>query len=311
MAVFQLGLIGAGRMGRTHLRALADSDSVRIAAIAEASAQQRQKLTGCAIPVHETVEALLSAGRLDGVLIAAPTNLHLDLVRRVLAHGLPVLCEKPCGSGPAEAMEAAQVAATSGLPLQIAYWRRFVPALRQLRERIAGGAFGDVYLATCYQWDGEPPSASFRVNSGGIFVDMGVHEFDQLRWLTDQDITRISAAVAGVAAEPPVQGDAESAQVLCHLSRGSTGFVSLGRRFPAGDVCWAQIFGTSNAEECRFLWPPEGESAFLQALRLQAESFARYAGGSEREGAQAADAVAALSAACSASQVLGSGVEGS
>ena len=309
MAVFRLGLIGAGRMGRTHIRALANSDRVRITAAAEPSAQQRQQLAGCAIPTHASVDAMLDAGGLDGILIAAPTHSHLGLVRLVLSHGLPVLCEKPCGASPAEATEAATLAEKSGVALQIAYWRRFVPALRALRNRIADRALGDIYLTTCYQWDGEPPSASFRAHSGGIFVDMGVHEFDQLRWLTDQDITETSAVAAKVATEQPVPGDAESAQVLCSLSRGSTGFVSLGRRYPAGDVCWAEVFGTRNAEMCRFLWPPDAESAFLDALRLQAESFARYAGGGPREGASAADAMAALVAARSASQALNAQVE--
>ena len=309
MAIFRLGLIGAGRMGRTHIRALANSESVRITAIAESSAQQRQLLAGCAIPTHASVDAMLDAGGLDGILIAAPTQLHLELVRHVLTQGLPVLCEKPCGAVPAEATEAAALARQSGVALQIAYWRRFVPALRALRTRIADGALGDIYLTTCYQWDGEPPSASFRANSGGIFVDMGVHEFDQLRWLTDQDIIETRAIAAAITTDHPVPGDADSAQVLCRLSRGSTGFVSLGRRYPAGDVCWAEVFGTRNAETCRFLWPHDAETAFLDALRLQAKSFASYAMGGPREGASAADAVAALVAAQSASQALNAPVE--
>jgi myo-inositol 2-dehydrogenase/D-chiro-inositol 1-dehydrogenase len=289
-------------MGQTHIRALADSTTVRIAAIAEPAASQRQPSNSTGVAVFENIEPMLSARNLDGVLIAAPTYLHLALVRRALAQGLPVLCEKPCGATPAEAQEAAHLAQVSGLPLQVAYWRRFVPALRGLRERIAAGDFGDLYLTACYQWDGEPPAASFRTSSGGIFIDMGVHEFDQLRWLTDQDITEIQAEASRTASEPTVPGDAESAQALCRLSRGTSGFVSLGRRFPEGDVCWTQVFGTRRAEESRFLWPPDAEAVFLQALRSQAESFACYARGGRREGAEPADAVAALTAAQSASK---------
>lgn len=304
MAVFRLGLIGAGRMGRTHLRALAASERVRIVAVAEPSAQHRQACAGADIRLHETADTMLDAGGIDGVLIAAPTKLHLGLVEQALARGLPVLCEKPCGATPEQAARAAALAEAAGRPLQIAYWRRFVPALRRLRERIAAGEFGAIYLASCYQWDGEAPPAAFRAGSGGIFIDMGVHEFDQLRWLTGQDVVELHAAPALVSAEPQVAGDAESAQVLCRLSGGATGFVSLGRRFPQGDVCWAQVFGTQHAEECRFLWPPDAEAVFLQALRDQAESFARCANGGPREGAQATDAVAALQAAQLASRVL-------
>jgi myo-inositol 2-dehydrogenase/D-chiro-inositol 1-dehydrogenase len=308
MAVFRLGLIGAGRMGRTHMRALTDSESVRVAAVAEPSAQRRQLCAGSDLRLHGTAEAMLDAGGIDGVLIAAPTKGHLGLVEQTLARGLPVLCEKPCGASPEEAGRAAALAGAAGRPLQIAYWRRFVPVLRRLRERIAAGAFGDIYLITCYQWDGEAPPASFRVAGGGIFVDMGVHEFDQLRWLTGQDVTELHAVPADVSANP-VAGEAESAQVLCRLSGGSNGFVSLGRRFPEGDVCWAQIFGTRHAEKIRFLWPPDAERIFLRALRDQAESFARYAIGGPREGAEAADAVAALQVAQTASRVLKQSME--
>jgi myo-inositol 2-dehydrogenase / D-chiro-inositol 1-dehydrogenase len=309
MSPFRLGLIGAGRMGRTHLRALAGSSNVRITSVAEPSAQQRALCAGANIRLYETAEIMLDAQGIDGVLIAAPTKLHLGLVEQALARGLPVMCEKPCGSSPEEASTAATLAEDARRPLQVAYWRRFVPALRRLRERIAAGEFGDVYLVTCYQWDGEAPPASFRASSSGIFIDMGVHELDQLRWLTGQDLVELHAEPSRVSAHPPVAGDAESAQVLCRLSGGATGFVSLGRRFPEGDVCWAQVFGTRNSEECRFLWPPDAERSFLQALRDQAESFARYARGGPREGAQATDAVAALHAAHAASRVLNDGTE--
>lgn len=309
MTPFRLGLIGAGRMGRTHLRALAGNENVRITAVAEPSAQQRALCAGADIRLYETADVMLGARGIDGVLIAAPTTLHLGLVEQALARGLPVLCEKPCGTSPDEAATANTLAENASGALQVAYWRRFVPALRRLREQIAAGEFGDLYLATCYQWDGEAPPASFRASSGGIFIDMGVHEFDQLRWLTGQDLVDLHAAPTRVSAHPPVAGDVESAQVLCRLSGGATGFVSLGRHFPQGDVCWAQVFGTRSYEECKFLWPPNAEGSFLQALRDQAESFARYARGGPREGAQAVDAVAALHAAHAASRVLSNRTE--
>ena len=304
MAIFKLGLIGAGRMGRTHLRALTGSEAVAIVAVTDPAPASRNELAQSGLAVHAGLDAMLDAGGIDGVLIAAPSDNHLALVRRIAAAGLPILCEKPCGTTASQAEEAARITRAAGVPLQIAYWRRFVPKLRGLRQRVAEGGFGGIYLAACYQWDERASPASFRAHSGGIFVDMGVHEFDQLRWLTGQEITGLHASAASIAEEPSVPGDAESAQVLCDLSGGSTGLVSLGRRFPQGDVCWAHIFGTRDAEACRFLWPPNAEGTFLHALRLQAESFARGADGSETDGARAEDAVAALAAAEAASRVL-------
>jgi len=195
------------------------------------------------------------------------------------------------------------------VPLQVAYWRRFVRSLKILKARIVAGELGGLYLAACYQWDEQPPPPSFRTRSGGIFMDMAVHEFDQIRWLTGQEIGTLHVVAARTLSAPPVPGDVESAQVLCALSDGATGLVSLGRRFPLGDVCKVEVFGTKTTEECRFLWPPSADQAFLEALRLQAESFVRWVGGADAEGASALDAVAALDAAERASRIFENGRE--
>ena len=97
MAPFRLGLIGAGRMGRTHLRALAGSERVAVTAIAEMSAAARAACAAPGVSVHASVEEMLEAASLDGVLIVAPTDQHGAIIAEVAARGLPILCEKPCG----------------------------------------------------------------------------------------------------------------------------------------------------------------------------------------------------------------------
>ncbi|HLM88930.1 MAG TPA: Gfo/Idh/MocA family oxidoreductase, partial [Streptosporangiaceae bacterium] len=143
MAPFRLGLVGAGRMGRTHLRALAGSDRVKVTAVAEMSAAARQAVAGP--DLCENTAAMLDHAALDGVLIAAPTDQHGAIIAEVAARGLPILCEKPCGLTAAQARASAR----AGVPLQVAYWRRFVPGLRQLHDRIAAGELGVIHLVTC------------------------------------------------------------------------------------------------------------------------------------------------------------------
>src|SRR6202042_861361 len=248
VAAFRLGLVGVGRMGRTHLRAIAGSELVAIAAVAEPSEQTRAGLAGAGLagaglPLHASVSEMLDRSELDGVLIAAPSDQHVRLIGEVAARGLPILCEKPCGLSSMQARSASQTAAAAGVPLQVAYWRRYVPALRAARDRIAAGELGGIHLVTCYQWDEGPPAAAFRAHSGGIAIDMGVHEFDQLRWLTGQDITDVKAVAAELTSDPEVTGDVDSVQIILALSGGATGFVSLGRHHPAGDMAQAEVFG--------------------------------------------------------------------
>ena len=295
MAPFRIGLIGAGRMGRTHLRALAGSDVVKVTAIAEMSPAARETVAAPGLTLYESVTDMLDQAALDGVLIVAPTDQHGAIITDVAARGLPILCEKPCGLTAASARASAQTAAAAGVPLQVAYWRRFVPGLRQLRDRIAAGELGAIHLVTCYQWDERPPSPAFRAHSGGIAIDMGVHEFDQLRWLTGQDIAGLAVVSSGAA--PDGIADVDGAQAVASLSGGGCGFISLGRYYPAGDAVWAEAFGTRGHERCEVIDPAEGEVAQLEALRRQAESFASFVQGGPCQGATADDAVAALVAA--------------
>ena len=296
-APFRLGLVGAGRMGRTHIRALADSSAVAIAAIAEPSPQSRSTLADDGVSVHRSLAEMLASTSLDGVLVAAPSDQHLSIIEEIAVSGLPILCEKPCGLSSRQALKAAEIAAAAGVRLQVAYWRRYVPALMALRDRMRAGELGVLNLVACYQWDERPPSPQFRAHSGGIAIDMGVHEFDQLRWLTGQDIGALSTVASPLTSDADVTGDVDSAQVLAALSGGAAGFVSLGRYHPPGDMARAEVFGTGGFERCDFLDPADGERAQLEALRLQAEEFARYAHGAECSGATADDAVAALMAA--------------
>jgi myo-inositol 2-dehydrogenase/D-chiro-inositol 1-dehydrogenase len=304
---FRLGLIGAGRMGRTHLRALAGSQRVAVTAIAEVSEQTRSTVPAAGAPVYPGIAEMLDAETLDGVLIVVPTDRHLPVITEVAARGLPILCEKPCGLTVAQTKAAVATTQAAGLPFQVGYWRRYVPSLRALRERIAAGDLGTVHLVACYQWDDRPPSDEFRAHSGGIFADMGVHEFDQMRWLTGQEIVSLAAVVSGLVPgglirhvpgeEPRRYADVDSAQVIAELSGGSCGIVSLGRFHPAGDMARAEAFGEEGTVRCDFLDPAEGERAQLAALREQAESFADFASGGTCTGATGADAVAALDAA--------------
>lgn len=304
MKKFRIGLVGAGRMGLVHLRAAADSTLVEIAAVADPSFAARATLRPFAVAVHADATAMIDAGGLDGVLVATPSPSHVPTIAAVAAWGLPILCEKPCGISAAQAKEAAGIAERAGVHLQIGYWRRFVPELRALRERILARALGDLYLVSCFQWDETPPPASFRVSGGGAFIDMGVHEFDQLRWLTGQELGDYRVATTSTAFAEVVPEDPDAVQLLCGLSSGGNGLVSLGRRFPVGDACWVQAFGTADFAESRFFWPPAGEAVFLAALRAQLEDFSRAARGEPSAAATSSDAVAALVAAEAATAAL-------
>src|SRR5258706_7789122 len=107
---FRLGVAGAGRMGRNHIAAIAGSESVQVVSIAEPGEAARAVLAGTDPALYADLDSMLAAGGLDGVLVCVPSDLHLQTVRSLLAAGLPILCEKPCGGTPPEAREATRPA---------------------------------------------------------------------------------------------------------------------------------------------------------------------------------------------------------
>jgi len=305
--VVELALVGAGRMGRMHLRALdpaaGRTAAVRVTDVVEPIPEAREALRGSGYRVHTTLADLLAARRPDGVLVAAPTDHHADVARAALAAGIPVLCEKPAGLTSQEVEETGRVAADRGVAFQVAYWRRFVPAMVALRERVLAGELGQILHLVCAQWDGAPPPAQFRHGSGGAFVDMGVHEFDVVRWLTGQSVASVAAAQTP-ALDAAARPDADNAQALLGLSGGTTAAVSLGRHYPGGDLVTIEVFGSIGHERSTVLDPDHGDEPMLDALARQADSFAELVRGGPRRGAGTVDAVAALRVAARASAAL-------
>ena len=309
-APFRLGLVGGGRMGRTHLRALVGSAEVAVVAVAEPFEAAAAQLREQGLAVHPTVEDMLTDTELDGVLIAVPTPQHIETTRKALEAGVPVLCEKPFGLLPEAAREMGRLAGDKGLALQIAYWRRFVPQLVSLRNDLTDGKYGAAHLLVCSQWDEAPPPMAFRQHSGGIYIDMGVHEIDQALWLLGQDIVEVKAQAFPTTEDPEAKNDVDSAQALVMLSGGTSTLVSLGRFYAGGDFVAVELMGSRGHTRFDVVSPETGEEPQLHALRLQAEAFARQVRGAAPEGATAQEAARVLELAHALTEAAGIAVVG-
>jgi myo-inositol 2-dehydrogenase / D-chiro-inositol 1-dehydrogenase len=297
-------------MGRTHLRGLEGSTEVTVVAVTEPVEAAAAPLREQGLAVYPTAEEMFADSELDGVLIAVPTPQHIDTARKALEAGLPVLCEKPFGLVPEEAREMGKLADGRGLALQIAYWRRFVPELVSLRNDLADGKYGNAHLLVCSQWDEAPPPIAFRQDSGGIYIDMGVHEIDEMLWLLGQDVAEVKAQVFPTTEDPDAQNDVDSTQALVMLSGGTSAALSLGRFYEGGDVVSVALFGSKGHTRFDVVSPGTGEAPQLLALKLQAEAFARHARGAAPEGTTAEEAARVLEIAHTLTEAAGLAVIG-
>ncbi|MFN8133562.1 MAG: Gfo/Idh/MocA family oxidoreductase [Solirubrobacteraceae bacterium] len=303
----RVGLVGAGRIGAVHAQAITGGAGLELAAVCD---PQAEAAAAAAAPagarVAATVPELLAGGGVDAFVVAAPTSRHPELVTELAAAGLPILCEKPLGLTASDAQRAAGAAAAAGILLAVGYWKRFVPELIAVHDGLADGALGALAMAVCVQWDAAPPPAAFRdpAVSGGILVDMGVHEFDMLRWLTGGTIERIVGAPSAAVAAAPVPGDPETANLVASLSTGASAVVTLSRCHPGGDRCSLDVLATGGVRAVEFLRPDHADADMLAALRRQDEAFGRAVRGAPWPGAAGADAVAALQDAAGAAEAL-------
>jgi myo-inositol 2-dehydrogenase/D-chiro-inositol 1-dehydrogenase len=292
MSGFNLGLVGGGRMGQMHLRALSSSNQLAVTSVVEPFEATAEKLKGMGYKVFPNLEQMTISEKLDGILVATPTDRHLQDITEIANTGISILSEKPCGLTSDQARQAGEICSKNDIKLQVAYWRRFIPELKEIARKIASGEIGEVHFINAAQWDESPPRKEFRLASGGIFVDMAVHEIDQIRWLTGQEVIRTKTSIFPQTEDS--KGDTDSTQSILEMSGGAIGLVSLGRFHPGGDLVSAEIFTSKEHARIDILNPGTGEKPQLDALRLQAESFANWVQGGAREGATSADAEAAL-----------------
>jgi predicted dehydrogenase len=234
----RLAVIGLGRMGRLHAANLAGSvATAELAGVVDAVeplARSIGELHG--VQWSTSIDGVLRDSGVDGVVIAAPTGLHCELVRLAANASKHVLCEKPLGFEVEEARAAVAATAAAGVALQAGYQRRFDPDWMAMKEALDGGELGALNLLRCSHRDARPPAGDL----GDLFVDVAVHDLDSARWLGGE--------VADVFAMPRPAGDVEgavaAAAIALRFETGALGMIDVSRDARYGFECSAELVGS-------------------------------------------------------------------
>lgn len=186
----RIGLIGLGRIGAFHAETLSSLPGIDlVVADAVAAATERIVAKYGAEPAKHPADLLRQD--LDGVVIAAATDAHPQLILAAVEAGLPVFCEKPVARGAAEAEEVLRHCA--GRTVQIGYNRRFDPGFVAAREAVRGNVLGRLHTVRSTTMDPAPPPDAYLAASGGIFRDCSVHDFDIIRFVTGREVVEVYA----------------------------------------------------------------------------------------------------------------------
>jgi myo-inositol 2-dehydrogenase/D-chiro-inositol 1-dehydrogenase len=237
-----LGLVGAGRMGAIHARAIAGHvPGARLVGVADVDVDRARALAG-ELEVEVAVgsaEELVRRPEVAAVIVAVSSSHHLAVIRQAAAAGCDIFCEKPLALTVPDSEAAIAAADVAGVRLQVGFMRRFDPAYRRGMRRLQDGAIGRPILFKSLQFDPGPPSLAFAdpAVSGGIHVDMGIHEYDLARWLMGDEVVEVHAWGSAVAfPDLATVGDVDSAVVNLRFAGGGTGSIELARSSSSEDV---------------------------------------------------------------------------
>src|SRR5262249_26143865 len=151
----------------------------------------------------------------DAVAICSSTDTHVALIEALAAAGKAIFCEKPLSLDIARIDHALAAVASAGVPLQVGFNRRFDPSHRSVRDAVVDGTGGDVHLVRTTSRDPSPPPLEYVRTSGGIFLDMTIHDFDMARFITGSEVAEVYAQGA-VRIDPAIGdvGDVDTAVVV-------------------------------------------------------------------------------------------------
>jgi len=252
------GIIGAGRIGKVHAETLAFRlPEAEIVCIADVNREAAQTLaTRCGIPkVVATAEEVIGDPKVEAVLICTPTGTHADLIVQAAKAGKQIFCEKPIAFSLDKIDMALAAVAKAGVKLQIGFNRRFDSNFRRVRQAVAKGEIGQPCLMHLISRDPAPPSISYIRTSGGIFLDMMIHDFDMARFLIGDEVEEMYTT-GGVIAEPQIgeAGDLDMAIVMLRFKNGTIGTIDNSRKAVFGYDQRVEILGTKGkiASENRF-----------------------------------------------------------
>ena len=246
----RVGLVGLGRLGRIYARDLATRiRDVRLTAVADTNAETAEGIAReYDIPhVHTIPDDLIHDPNVDAIVVASPTHTHRDIVSAAAGAKKPTFCEKPLALSLSECRAMESAVARNGTFFQMGFMRRFDPGYVAAKKAVVSGQIGEPVTFKSSSRDPFLPSLDYvnPATSGGILVDMAIHDFDLARWFIG-DVETVSAIGATLAfPELNALGDFDNAIATMVFTDGRLGVVDVTRNGYYGYDITTEVVGTA------------------------------------------------------------------
>jgi len=242
----RLGIIGAGRIGKMHAANLVRMPGVEVKGISDIRTDGLAEWAASLGIAHTTDDyrQLIEDPEIDAVLVCSSTDTHPDIIVQAARAGKHIFCEKPISFDLAETERALEAVRQTGVKLQVGFVRRFDPSFRQVRDQVREGVIGEPHLLRITARDPAPPGEEYVKVSGGIFIDMTIHDFDMARYLSGSEVVEVYAGGA-VLVDPMFKrySDVDTAVTVLKFASGAIGVIDNSRRAVYGYDQRIEVFG--------------------------------------------------------------------
>lgn len=251
MKKLNIGIIGAGRIGKVHIKSIVYSvPTARVLGITDVFKGELQELadTYGIEKIYDDYKQLLADPEIDAVLVCSSSDTHSAIAIEAAQAGKHIFCEKPVDLTPDKVQAVIDACDKAGVKLQVGFNRRFDHNFAQVRKLINEGKIGNLELVKITSRDPEPPSAEYAAVSGGIFLDMTIHDFDMAAFIAGSPVTEVYASAACLV-DPAIgeAGDVDTAIISLKFANGALGVIDNSRRAAYGYDQRVEAFGSLGA----------------------------------------------------------------
>lgn len=268
----KVALFGAGRIGRIHAANLCALAGVELAAVSDPVASSCAELAQTFGARTDSIDNIFADPGIDAVVIGSPTTTHSDLITRAAQAGKHIFCEKPVDLSASRAQACADAVARAGVACMIGFQRRFDPTFNQAKLRLERGDIGNPEMLVITSRDPGAPPVDYIKNSGGIFRDMLIHDFDVFRWILcgDGDEAVWLSATGSCLTDPAIgqAGDMDCTAVTIKTKKGRLCQINTTRRAAYGYDQRFEVIGATGMLQCGNHRPSEVTQADAQGTRM-------------------------------------------
>lgn len=248
MEKIKVGVIGAGRIGKLHTENLVRSlPQVKVVAVADVFADNiKEWATELGVEkVYADYHDILNDKEIDAVIICSPTNTHSRITIEAANTGKHVFCEKPIDYDLDKIDQALKAVEKAGVKFQVGFNRRFDHNFKAVQNMVQDGKIGNVNIVKITSRDPNPPSIDYVKVSGGLFLDMMIHDFDMARYLSGSEVDEVYASGA-VLVDKAIgdAGDIDTAIVSLKFKNGALGVIDNSRKAAYGYDQRVEVFGS-------------------------------------------------------------------